>query len=158
MSIAISLTTNLIYGHDFLLRRSIEQPTGGSSTTWVDLLSTIISATLRWQQSATSFRPTLHSTGSTQYPMPWELTLGNSAKHRTIVWLNETIFSFIITYGLSMAILLNALSSSCNSLCSGNMWCMPQQMNSMMLMNISTQRWNQATGGGMNRYVSQISS
>jgi len=33
-----------------------------------------------------------------------------------------------------------------------------QQTNSMMLRNISIQRYNQATGGGMNRYVSWILS
>jgi len=55
-------------------------------------------------------------------------------------------------------ILLNPLSSSCNSLRSENICCMLQQRNSMMIRNITTQKWNQATGAGMNRYISWITS
>jgi hypothetical protein len=44
------------------------------------------------------------------------------------------------THGSFTAILLNTLSSSCNSLRSGKICCMLQQRNSMMLRNVSTQR------------------
>jgi len=76
----------------------------------------------------------------------------------TIVWMIQTTCVMKITHISFTPILLNALSSSCNSLCSGNICCMLQQRNSMMLRNISTQGWNKAIGGGMNRYISWISS
>jgi len=90
--------------------------------------------------------------------MRWASTLWNPAKCVTIVWLIQTTFTTMITHVSFTAILLTALTSSCNSLRSGNICRMLQQRNSMRLRNLSSQRWNQATGGGMNRYVSWISS
>jgi len=86
------------------------------------------------------------------------VALGNPAKCVTIVWPIETTFVMMITHISSSAILLNALNSSFHSLRSGNICRMLQQRNSMMLRKVSTQRWNQATVGEMNRYVGWISS
>jgi len=147
-----------IYGHRFLVRSSIDYRTGASSTTWAEELSTSFSGTLRWQPSATSLLRTLYSKGWTQCSTQWASSLRNPAKCVTIVWPIQTTFAMMITHVSFTAILLNALSSSCNSLRSGNICRMHWRRNSMMLRNVSTQRWNQATGGGMNRYVSWISS
>jgi len=114
--------------------------------------------TIQWQPSATSLCPTLDSKGWMKFSTCWALTLGNRAKCDTNVWPTQTTFPTIITHVSFTSILWNALSSSCNSLHSGNICCMLQQRNSMMLRNASTQRWNQVTGGGMNRNVSWIAS
>jgi len=139
-SISMSSTMKSIYGHRFLARRSIDLRTGASSTSSAQLLSTSFSGTLQWQPSVTSLRPTLYSNGWTKCPTLWPSTLGNPAKCVTIVWPIQTTFATMITHVSFTAILLNALSSSCNSLRSGNICRMHQQRNSMMLRNISAQR------------------
>jgi len=110
-----------------------------------------------WQPSATSLCPTLHSKSWMTCPTSWASTLGNPAKFVTIVLPIQTTFATMITHISFTAILLNPLRSSCNRLRSGNICRMLQARNSMMLQNVSTERWNQATGGEMNSYVSWIS-
>ena len=145
-------------GKSLPTRRCIDQCTGASSTTWAEQLSRNGSRTLRWQLSTTSLRPTLSLKGSTKCSMRWASTLGNLANCITIIWPIQTTFMTTITHVSFTALLLNALSSSSYSLHSGNICCMLQQRNSMTLRNVHTQRWNQVTCGGMNRYISWISS
>jgi len=158
MSVWISSTMKLSYHHHVVSRRSIDSRSRASITTRSEPLSTSLSGTLRWQPSATSLRPTLYSNGWMKCPMWWASTLGTLAKCVTIGWSIKTTFATRITHVSSTTILLNALSSSCNSLRSGNICRMLQQRDSMMVRNGSTQKWNQVTGGGMNRYLSWISS
>ena len=122
------------------------------------MVSTSSSGSLQWQLSATSLCPTLYSKGWTKCPSRWALTFRNRAKCVTIVWLFQIIFATMITHVSPTAMQLNTLSSLCNSLHSGNICHMLPQKNSMMLRYVYTQRWNQATGGGINRYVSWILS
>jgi len=60
------------------------------------------------------------------------------AKRVIIVGPIESTFATMITYVAFNAIMLNALSYSYNSLRSGNICCMLQHRNSMVLRNIST--------------------
>jgi hypothetical protein len=101
---------------------------------------------------------TPYSKGWTKCPTWWASTLGHPAQCDSIVWLIKTTLATIITHVSFTAIILNALCSLCNSLRLRKTWCMLQQRNWMMLKNLSTQRWNRVTGGGMNRYISRISS
>jgi len=75
----------------------------------------------------------------------------NCLANPNILQVNDCTCFFI-------TILLSSLSSSCNILYSQNICHMLQQLNSMMLTNLSTQRLNNTTGGGMNRYLSRIAS
>jgi len=154
----MSLTMTLIYHHRFLAGSSVDWRTGASSTTWAELQSTSFSGTVRWQPLATSLLLTINSKAWTYCPTQWATTLANLAKCVTIVWPIQTTFATMITHVSSTAILLRALSSSFNSLWSGKICHMLQQWKSMMLRNISTQRWNESTCGRMNRYGSSISS
>jgi len=156
-SILISSMMKSIYGYSFLTRRRIYQCTGASSATSAELLWTSFSGTLQWQLSETLLRPTLHSKGSTRYPMRWASTLGYQAKCVIAIWPIQTTFAMMITHVSFTTIVLNPLSSSYNNLRSGEVCCMVQQINSLKLRNVSNQRWNEATSGGMNRYVSWIS-
>jgi len=140
----------LIHSHHDLARRRINECTGASSTVWAELQSIGISGTLQWQPSATSLHSTLHSKGWMKCPTQWASTHGNPAKFATIFWPIQTTFAIMITYVSFTTILLNALSSICNSLHSGNICHMVLQRNSTMLRNISTQRWNKGTWGGTN--------
>jgi len=158
MIILISLTMKLIYGHRFLARWSCDSRTGVSSTTWAELLSTIFSGTLQCQLSPTSLHPTLYLKAWTKCPTWWAWTLANPEESNTMVWPIQTSFATMNTHICSTAILLNEVSFSCNSLGAGIICRMLQQRNSMMLRNLSTQRWNQVTGGAMNRYISWIAS
>jgi len=153
-----SSTVELIYGYYFLGRRSSDLRTDASSTTWVELLSTRFTGTSQWQLSATSLLPTHCSKGWTKLPAQWASTHGNRAKWVTIVRPFQTTFVTMITHVSSAAIVFNLLSSSFNSLRSGNMCRMVQQWNSIILRNVSTQGWNRVTAGGMNMYVIWISS
>jgi len=148
----------LIHRHYCLVRRSIDQPTGAWSITWAELLYTSCSGTLRWRLSPTSLHPTWESWGWTKCPARWALTVGNLAKCVIFISPIQTTLATIITHVSFTTYLLNALFTSCNSLCWGNICRMLQERISMMLKNISTQRCNQATGGGMTKYVSWISS
>jgi len=142
-----------IYGHQFVSWRSSHLPTGVSSTTWAELVSTSLSGTLWWQPSATSLCPTLYSKGWRNCLTRWALTLGIRANCVTIIWPTQTTFATIILQVPFTAILLNALSSLCNSLRSDNICCMLQYRNSTMVGNVSTQRWHLVTGGGISRHV-----
>jgi len=148
----------LIYGDHVLARRCINWRTAASSTTWAELLSTSFSGTLRWQPSATWLRPTLYWKGWMKRPTRWASTVGNQANCIRIVWPIQTTFATMITNISFSAILLNALCFSCNRLRLGNICCILQQRSLLMLRNISTQRWNQATGGGTKRNISWILS
>jgi len=104
------------------------------------------------------FVPHVIQNGSMKHPTWWALTVVNLPNCLTMVWLNQpTIMQMIPNISVT-TISLNAFSSSCNSHCSGNICLMHQQRNSIMLRNVSTQRWNQASGGGMKTYVSWIST
>jgi len=146
----------LIYRHSFLARRSIDWRTGAPNTTWAVLLSTSFSGTLQWQLPVTSLCPTLYWNGWTKCPTRWASTYGNPAKCVTIVWSIQTTFMMMITHVSFTSIQLKAFNASRNSLRSGNICLMLEQRNSMMLRNISTERWNPAMCGGMNRYISWI--
>ena len=65
-------------------------------------------------------------------------TLGNPATCVTIVWPIQTSFAMMIAHISFTALRLYALSSACNSLCSGNISHMLHQRNSMMLTNVTT--------------------
>jgi len=158
MGISITSTMKLISGHCCVARRSIDLRTGVFSTSWAELISACFPGTPRWQLSATSLRATPGSKGWMTCPTRWASNLGNPAKWVTIVWLIQTTFATMISHVSFTAILLNALSCWCISLHLGNICRMIQQRNSMMLRNVSTDRCNQATGGGMNGYISWILS
>jgi len=73
-------------------------------------------------------------------------------------WLIQTTFVMMIKYSSATTIVVNALRSSCDSPCSGNLCHIHPLKNWMKLRNISTQRWHEATGGGMTSYISWILS
>jgi len=75
-----------------------------------------------------------------------------------ILWPIRTFSAMMIAHVSFTTIQLNALSSSYIILSLGILCHMLQQRISMMLRNVSTQRWNQVTVGGLHRYVSSISS
>jgi len=118
-----------------------------------ELLSMSFSGILRSQQSATSLWPTLYSKRWTKCPTRLVSTLGHLAKCVTIFRPIPSTFTMMIWEVSFTPIQSNALSSSCNSLHPGKICDMLQQRNSILLRNVSTQRWKQATGGWMSRLV-----
>jgi hypothetical protein len=82
--------------------------------------------------------PIQYSKGWTKCPMQCVWTLRHPAKCVTTAWKIQATFATIIIHVSFSPILLNALSSSCNSLHEGNKCCMLQQRNSMMLRNVCT--------------------
>jgi len=122
------------------------------------MLSMSFSGTLRWQPSTASLGPTLYSNCSMKCRTRCALTVGNRPQCGSIGWPIPTTFTMMIRQVSFTTILLNALWCSCNHLCSGNICHMVQRRNSMMMRNVSTPRWNQATGSGMNWHVSSFLS
>jgi len=111
------------------------------------------SGTIRWQPSAMSLHPTYDWKVWTKCPTRSVSTLGRQAMCVTILCWIQTTFATTNGDFSSTVILVNPFSSLCKSLCLENIWSMLQQSNSMKLMNISTVRWNQTTGGGMNGMI-----
>jgi len=157
-SISIGALTKYIYGKQCLVRRSIGYHTGVSSTSWAELLTTCFSGTLWCQLSVISPCPTRYIGGWTKCPVHWSSSRGNQAECVIIVRPIHTSFAMMFTLVYSTTILLNALSSSCNNMGSGNICCILPQQNSIKLRNISTQRRIEVAWSGMNRYVSWILS
>jgi len=76
-------------------------------------------------------------------PMWWASTPGYPGLCTTISWQIQTIVAMMIILVLCNTILLNVLSSSCNSLHSGNICCMLQNKNEMIVRTVSTLRIKQ---------------